>query len=746
MNGRPGSPAIRGLLALLLLGACACLPPSRAALAEGVGDPAPDVRQRPPAPPPPEPLITSWDKDHLSAEAGLGPPPPRKDPFPLRAIRWRHDTELASVTARELEVRRIPQWVDVLERKDLVEWRPLDLGQHAARLPNVTMGDGGSPFLQIPGIRGFGGDRVRVLTDGVWPSTQALGFFGASLSLWDPETVERMEVYHGPGAWLRGIDAPGGLINIVTRRPRRHGDGSADVGLSSGWSSAEQRWRSRVEVDAGSGAWAVLAGLSYVTVDDRETADGTVDPSSWERWSADVALDYFITNRSRLGLTAHYVSAQDVQSPLALGSSVNKPGYDRFYLALSLTSFDVGTFFHGTRASFSLDTFFQDDDRELGGSGSALAGESDVRRLDLHLEGTLDLFRCHTTYAELTLGLGNLDRTESILCTPVIRELGTASPALTLQRFIDRGATQAVAGNCVEASNSYKAEELSAIAILQDECHNASWDWTGGLRVDFYSIDDSRPTVEDETRLLLSGAGGLCYHVTQRLSVYGNASLGWRRPTMFELGASEVVDGRVLFGNPGLDPELHGNLEIGTKMAMKDRWALQAALFAHYTDDYIGPVDLPPGTDQLLVNVGDALLVGGELAASWRPITTIEGLELVGTLGTTRSDDEAVVDSVPVQWRAATRYSVPQPQGYRVRRWFGEASLYGASASRDGVRGGGAWTTADLVLGMGLDGGCGRGGWLSLGLTNLLDEDEVPATALLPMAGRSFFVSLAYDF
>lgn len=745
MTARAGLPIAQGLLAAALLALAALALPS--ARAEGVGDPAPDVRERPPAPPPPQPLITAYDRDHLSAESGLGPPPPRKDPFPLRAVRWRHDTERGSVTARELEVRRIPQWVDTFERSDLVEWRPLELGHHVARLPNVTMGDGGSPFLQIPGMRGFGGDRVRVLTDGVWPSTQALGFFGATLSLWDPETVERVEVYHGPGAWLRGIDAPGGLVNIVTRRPRRHGDGSADVGFSSGWSSAEQRWRSRVEVDAGSGSWAVLAGLSATSVDDRETGDGTLHPSSWERWSADVALDYFITGRSRLGLTAQYSSAQDVRSPLALGSSVNKPGYDRLYLALTLTSFDVGSFFHGTRASFALDSFFQDDDRTLGGAGSGLNGESDVNRLDFHLEGQLDLFRCHTTYAELTVGLGSLQRTESIVCAP--RPAGTSpivGGPLTLERFQARGAKLVSADNCVAATNTYEAEELSVIAILQDECHNASWDWTGGLRADFYALDDSRPDVEDDVRLLVSGAGGLCYHVTQRLSVYGNASLGWRRPSAFELGATEVVDGRVLFGNADLDPELHGNLELGTKMAMKDRWALQAALFAHYTDDCIGPVTLAPGPDQGLENVGDALLVGGELAASWRPLTTIEGLELVGTLGTTRSDDEDVVEGVPLQWRTSVRYSVPQPQGWRVRRWFGDLALHGASASRDGPRGGGAWATADLVLGVGLDGGCGRGGWLNVGVTNLLDEDEVPAAALLPMAGRSVFASLAFDF
>jgi outer membrane receptor protein involved in Fe transport len=716
--------------------------------ADGVGDPAPDVRPRPPEPPPPEAVIADWDRDHLAPDMGHGPPPPRLDPFPLRHIRYRHDTELGSVAARELEVRRIPQWVDVIERRDLVEWRPHELGHHFARLPNVTLGDGGSPFLQIPGMRGFGGDRVRVLTDGVWPSTQALGFFGASLSLWDPETVERMEVYHGPGAYLRGIDAPGGLINIVSRRPRRHGSGSADVAFSSGFSSAEERWRNRVEVDAGSGRWAALAGVSYLVTSDRETGAGVLEPTDYSRWSADLALDYFITNRSRLGLTAQYVAANDISTPLGAGNSVNQPGYDRFYLALSLTSFDVGRYFHGTRFSVSLDSFFQDDDRQFGGGGvSALQGESDVTRFDLHLEGQLHLFCCHTTYAELTVGLGSLDRTETLTCVQVFPKPQPADDELSLSRFVDRGGVPfAVPGNCVQATNTFQADELSIIGILQDECHNESWDWTGGLRFDFYSIDDSRVGGSDETNLLVSGAGGLCYHVTKRLSVFGNASAGWRRPTIFELNATEVIDGRILFGNPDLDPEFHANLEIGTKMAMKDRWALQAALFGHYTDEFIGPVDILPGTDRRLDNVGDTLLYGIEVAGSLRPITTIEGLELLATVGTTRSTEEEVVESVPFTWRTAARFSVPQPEGYRVRRWFAEAALQGASAGRDGVRGGGSWVTADLIFGAGIDHGCGRGGWINFGITNIFDEEYTPATALLAAPGMAFFASIGVDF
>lgn len=739
-------------LAMALIGLLtwAAAPALRPLAAEGLGDPAPDVRPRPPAPPPPEEVVRDWDKDHLAAGTGLGPPPPRLDPFPLRAIRYRHDAEHGSVLGRELEVRRIPQWVDVIQRRDLVEWRPLDIGVLASRMPNVTIADGGSAFLQIPGMRGFGGDRVRILTDGVWPSTQVLGSFGSTLSLWDPESTERVELYHGPGAMLKAIDSPGGLINIVPRRPRRHGDGSADPKFASGYSSADKRWRNRAEVDFGAGRWAALAGFTWTQVGDRDTGGGTLAPTDYDEFAGDLALDYFLTNRSRIGITAQLVKAKDVTSPLALGNTVIQPGYDRFFLALSITSFDVGSWFHGTRASIALDTFFNDDERELGTTGSGLGGESDVSRLDLHLEGTLHLLCCHTTYAELSVGWAHLKRTETLLCQGVAPGVAPIKPdpvESTLGTMVDLGSTYAVIGQCQEATNSFEADELAISAILQDECHAPMWDWTGGVRVDYYLLDDDRVGgTGSDSRLLASGAAGLVHHLTKRLSVYGNVSCGWRQPTIFERNVTEVIDGRTVFGNADLDPELHANLELGTKLAMKDRWSLQASVFGHYTDDFIGPFDLAGGTDQQLRNLGSALLVGAELAAAWRPITTIEGLELFGSLGTTRSGDEQVVDSVPFSWRTGTRYSVPQPEGYRVRRWFGEVAFYGASNSVNGMRGGQSYVTADVLVGTGIDGRCGRGAWFNLGVVNLLDEDYTPATSLLAAPGMSFLVSLGLEF
>ncbi len=725
--------------------------------------PAPDVRGRPVEPPPPGGALADWDKDFRSRGVELGPPLPPPDPWEPRPILWRHDVRDVSLDARIKPVKRVPQWVDVVERRDLTEWRPMDLGDFARRLPNVVVADGGSPFLQFPVIRGLSGQRIKVLTDGVWPTTDVLGIQGTPLSLWDPESTERMEVYHGPGAYLKGLDSPGGMINIVPRRPRRHGRLSADVTGVAAYDSATRAFRGRAEADIGQDRVAGLVGFTWTQRGDRRIGGGAVlDSTSYDQYAADLALDYFLDNRSRIGITAQYVSAQNVQSPFAVASSLTKPSYDRFFLALSLSSFDVGGIFGGTKASIALDTLLSDSDDSFGGQSSGIAGEDDASRYQFDFQGNLYINPCHDTWAELILAYARLKRTEQVigdcsaLCDPVDQapdggavgglSLGDCGGASTLIGRVLDGTTFADVGACEGLRRTYEAEELLVTLLVEDQFHNECWDTHAGIRLDLYHVADNRVGT-DETHILVGGAGGVARHLSPCVTVYANGSAGWRRPTLDEQNATAVIDGVTVFGNPDLDPEFNANAEVGLKSSLRDRASLQATAFGHYVDKFIGQVEAPPlaGPTAILDNLGDVILYGGELTAAWRPWNTLEGAELYGTAGITRSTDTVVVANVPFLWRTGVRYSVPQPRGYRVRRWFADAALYGATNSRDGVRGGASFVTGEVILGTGLDFGDYHSAWLNLGVRNLFDTEYTPPASRLSAPGLSFFANLQVD-
>jgi iron complex outermembrane receptor protein len=102
--------------------------------------------------------------------------------------------------------------------------RSLDgqVGEVLAKLPGVSA-TSFSPGASRPVLRGFSGDRVRVLVDGIG-SIDASNTSADHAVTIDPLTAERIEVLRGPAVLLYGSSAIGGAVNVIDKRiPRRAG-------------------------------------------------------------------------------------------------------------------------------------------------------------------------------------------------------------------------------------------------------------------------------------------------------------------------------------------------------------------------------------------------------------------------------------------------------------------------------------------------------------------------------------------
>lgn len=77
------------------------------------------------------------------------------------------------------------------------------------------------PAASRPVIRGLGGDRVRILTDGL-ATLDASGLSEDHAVAIDPALADQIEVMRGPATLLHGSGAAGGLVNIVTNRLHQH--------------------------------------------------------------------------------------------------------------------------------------------------------------------------------------------------------------------------------------------------------------------------------------------------------------------------------------------------------------------------------------------------------------------------------------------------------------------------------------------------------------------------------------------
>ncbi|MBX7494916.1 TonB-dependent receptor [Qipengyuania sp. 6B39] len=106
--------------------------------------------------------------------------------------------------------------------EDVELQRNLDgqLGEVLEHLPGVSA-TGFTPGASRPVLRGFSGERVKVLVDGVGAIDVSNTSDDHAVSI-DPLNAESIEVLRGPAVLLFGSQAIGGAVNVIDKRiPRR---------------------------------------------------------------------------------------------------------------------------------------------------------------------------------------------------------------------------------------------------------------------------------------------------------------------------------------------------------------------------------------------------------------------------------------------------------------------------------------------------------------------------------------------
>ncbi|MBA4752390.1 MAG: TonB-dependent receptor [Sphingopyxis sp.] len=127
--------------------------------------------------------------------------------------------------------------VSVLEGDELARDIRGQIGDTLTRQPGVSA-TSFSPGASRPVLRGFSGERVRVLTDGIG-SIDASNTSADHAVTIDPLTVERIEILRGPAVLLFGSQAIGGAVNLFDRRiPRKVPTDHVHIDAIGGYATA----------------------------------------------------------------------------------------------------------------------------------------------------------------------------------------------------------------------------------------------------------------------------------------------------------------------------------------------------------------------------------------------------------------------------------------------------------------------------------------------------------------------------
>lgn len=166
-----------------------------------------------------EPAQSEVVLEELSV-VGQGGPAPESATGPVSGYRA---TRSATSTKTDTALRDSPQTINVVPRQVIGDQQDLRLTDAVTNVSNVVPGSTVQGRSQNYLIRGFSTQVFAV--DGVL-TNPAFAFYPVERDL---ANAERVEVIKGPASVLFGRGDPGGVVNIVTRRPTLEPSGELSV-------------------------------------------------------------------------------------------------------------------------------------------------------------------------------------------------------------------------------------------------------------------------------------------------------------------------------------------------------------------------------------------------------------------------------------------------------------------------------------------------------------------------------------
>ncbi|MCI5159368.1 MAG: hypothetical protein D3906_13225, partial [Candidatus Electrothrix sp. AUS1_2] len=143
------------------------------------------------------------------------------------------DEVVVTATKTERELKDVSTNVVVLNEKDIEKYQPTDTMDLLRHVPGLVLnGMGSSKASFYAGARGIqpSSRGMLLMMDGIEVNDPSNYISADSLPL---DSIERIEVIKTPASVLYGPAAVGGVINIITKKPVKPLEGSADVGYGS---------------------------------------------------------------------------------------------------------------------------------------------------------------------------------------------------------------------------------------------------------------------------------------------------------------------------------------------------------------------------------------------------------------------------------------------------------------------------------------------------------------------------------
>ncbi|KJZ46775.1 TonB-dependent receptor [Pseudomonas fluorescens] len=488
----------------------------------------------------------------------------------------------SSVMRSSAPIQEIPQTINVVPAQVIRDQAPRNLDDALANVSGITQANTLGSTQDSVMVRGFGDNRNgSIMRDGM-PIVQGRGLNAS---------VDRVEVLKGPASLLYGIQDPGGVVNMVSKKPEleqynaltargsSYGDGKNGSGGGLDSTGAlggsrlayrmvldyedEDYWRNfgvhRESLIAPSLAWygestSLLFSYEhreFLTPFDRGTL---IDPRTNHPLdiSRNERLDEPFNNMEGRSDLYHFEADHELNDnwKAHFGYSWNRETYDASQVRVTAIDTKKGTLtrsMDGTRNAISTDRFTT---ASLEGNVNVLGMQHDL------LFGIDDEYR------------------------KIFREDLIRQKSRTQFSYVNPIYGQEVPGTTVSAPDSAQTDELRSDSVfLQDSIHlTDQWVLVAGARFQAYDQYAGKGVPfhanTDSNGQKWVPRAGLVYKYTDALSFYGSYTESFKpNSTIAPLsGSSTVLDG-------GIAPEEAKSWELGAKLDLPGRVTGNIALF-----------------------------------------------------------------------------------------------------------------------------------------------------------------------
>ena len=266
------------------------------------------------------------------------------------------------------------------------------IGETLARQPGVSATSFG-PNASRPVLRGFQGERVRVLTDGIGSLDVSNTSADHAVAI-NPLTADRIEVLRGPSALLFGSSAIGGVVNVIDARiPRRVPDEAvhAEGMLTYGSAANEVSVNGGVDVPI-AGQFVLHVDGNYLNTDDLEIGGFVLTRALREQAAAspDPAIRELADLRGAIGQSA--AETTEFAGGAAWISGDNNVGF-------SVARYDS---LYGVPVRYSLDPAVEAEEVRLDLRQTRIDGRAEIDTGDGFVD-SLRLRGAHSNYRHFEL-------------------------------------------------------------------------------------------------------------------------------------------------------------------------------------------------------------------------------------------------------------------------------------------------------------------------------------------------------